>query len=93
MYVNYKIQVRWNTLLSSQHNISNGVKQGGYLSPNLFSVYVNNLITKLRNSNLGCRYGNEYMGVYYYADDISLLSPTFTGLNEMFNICEDFADV
>ena len=80
MYVNQKIQVRWNNLLSSQHNISNGVKQGGCLSPNLFSVYVNHLITKLRSSNLGCRYGNEYMGVYCYADDISLLSPTFTGL-------------
>ena len=46
MYVNQKIQVRWNNLLSSQHNISNSVKQGGYLSPNLSSVYVNHLITK-----------------------------------------------
>ena len=31
MYVNQKIQVRWTNLLSSQHNISNGVKQGGCL--------------------------------------------------------------
>ena len=28
MYVNQKIQVRWNNLLSSQDNISNGVRQG-----------------------------------------------------------------
>ena len=62
------------------------------LSPNLYSVYVNHLITKLRSSNLGCSYGNEYMGVYCYADDISLLSPTFTGLKEMLKICADFAD-
>ena len=34
------------------------------------------------NSNLGCRYGSEYMGVYCYADDISLPSPTFSGLKE-----------
>ena len=52
------------------------------------SVYVNNLITKLRNSNLG----NEYMGVYCYADDISLLSSTVTRLKEMLKICEDFVD-
>ena len=32
------------------------------------------------------------MCVYCYANDISLLSPTFTGLKEMLNICEDFAD-
>ena len=74
--------------MSSHDNISNGVKQGGCLSLNLFSIYVNHLITKLRNSNLGCRYGTEYMCVYCYADDISLLSPTFTGLNEMLKICE-----
>ena len=33
-----------------------------------------NIKQSLHNSNLGCRYGNEYMGVYCYADDISLLS-------------------
>ena len=68
------------------------MKQGGCLFPNLFSVYVNHFITKLHSSNLGCRYGNEYMGVYCYADDISLLSPTFTVLKEMLKICEDLAD-
>ena len=58
---------------------SNGVKQGGCLSPNLFSVYLNKLIEILRKCNIGCtcRYGNHYMGVYCYADDLSLLSSTF----------------
>ena len=58
-YVCKSENTRWNNLLSSQHNISNGVKQGSCLSPNLFSVYVNHLITKLRSSNLSCRYGSE----------------------------------
>ena len=91
MYVTQKIQVSWNNVLSSQHNISNGVKQEGCLSHNIFSVYVNHLITKLLNCNLGCRYRNEYMGVYCHAAGISLLSPTFTGLKEMLKICEDFS--
>ena len=73
-------------------SISNGVKQGGCLSPNLFSVYLNKLIEILRNCNIGCRYGNHYMGVYCYADDLSLLSPTFTGLQEMLKICELYAN-
>ena len=30
----------------------------------LFSVYLNDLIDILRSSNIGCRYGNYYMGVY-----------------------------
>ena len=32
------------------------------------------------------------MGVYCFADDISLLSPPFTGIKEMFKICEDVVD-
>ena len=31
------------------------------------------------------------MGVYCYADDIGLLSPTLSGLKEMLKLCEDYA--
>ena len=58
----------------------------------LFSVYLNKLIEILRNSNIGCRYGNHYMGVYCYADDLTLLSPTYTGLQEMLKNCERYAN-
>ena len=92
MYTNQEIQVKWNTLLSSKCKISNGVKQGGCLSPSLFSVYLNKLIVNLRNSNIGCRYRSEYMGVFGYADDLSLLCPSFSGIKEMLNICERFAN-
>ena len=91
MYINQKIQVKWNNVLSKQYSIYNGVKQGGCLSPILFSIYLNDLIDVLRSSNIGCRYGNHYMGVYCYADDIGLLSPTLSGLKEMLKLCEDYA--
>ena len=71
MYINQQIQVKLNNLILMQSGISNGVKQGGCLSPTLFSVYLNKLIEILRSSNIGCRYGNHYIGVYCYADDIS----------------------
>ena len=80
MYVNEKIQVKWNNVLSKQYSISNGVKQGGCLSPTPFSIYLNDLINVLRSSNISCRYDNHYIGVYCYADDIGLLSPTLSGL-------------
>ncbi len=91
MYVNQQIQVKWNSMLSEKCSITNGVKQGGCLSPTLFSVYLDKLIDILRQSNIGCRYGSHYMGVYCYADDLSLLSPTVTGIREMLHICEKFA--
>ena len=53
-------------------------------------IYLNDLIDVLRSSNIGCRYGNHYIGVYCYADDMSvvfcLLSPTLSGLKEMLKI-------
>ena len=73
-------------MLFSMMLTSNGVKQGGCISPTLFSIYLNDLIDVLRSSNIGCRYGNYYMGVYCYADDIGLLSPTLSGLKEMLKI-------
>ena len=52
---------------------------------------MNKLIEILRTPNVGCRYGSQYMGVYCYADDLSLLSPSFTGLQEMLRLCELYA--
>ena len=48
MYINriFKLNYR----LSIQYSISNGVKQGGCLSPTLFSIYVHTLIDVLRSS-------------------------------------------
>ena len=66
MYVNQKILIRWNQLISQTCAISNGVKQGGeFLFPILYSVYVDNLIRLLRDSKIGCMYNNEYMGIFY----------------------------
>ena len=91
MYINQSFQVKWNNIISSQSHVSYGVKQGGCLSPTLISVYLNELIETLRKNNIGCRYGSEYMGVFCYADDLSLLCPSFTGIKEMLKTCEDYA--
>ena len=92
MYINQQIQVKWNNMISPTCTISNGVKQGGCMSPTLFSIYLDKLLGILRASNVGCRYGNHYMGAFCYADDISLLSPTVSGLQDILKICERYAD-
>ena len=53
-YCNQKMMVRWNGSLSSKFNVTNGVKQGGVLSPLLFSGYLNDLFCQLRDQNIGC---------------------------------------
>ena len=74
-------------MISNQYNIYSVVKQGGCVSHTLLSIYLNDLIDVLRSSNIGCRYGNYYMGVYCYADDLSLLSPTLSVLKEISKLC------
>ena len=38
----------------------------------------------------GCFVGDEYFGSMCYADDITLLAPTFASLKSMIKICEKF---
>ena len=64
MYINQSIQVKWNSIVSSNCYLSNGVKQGGCISPTFFSVYLNGLIEKPKKNIIGCRYGSEFMGVF-----------------------------
>ena len=40
IYINQTIQVRWHNTLSNVCGTSNGVKQGGYFSPTVFSLYI-----------------------------------------------------
>ena len=91
IYLSQKIQVKWNGIISQPFNVTNGVRQGGVLSPLLFSVYIDDLLTELKNSGLGCYIGNRFYGVLGYADDIVLLCPTKQGLRQMIEICEKYA--
>ena len=56
--------------------ICNGDKQGGVLSPVLFSIYLDQLIAQLRHLRMGCYMNGLFTGVFIYADDITLLAPS-----------------
>ena len=90
MYCNQACKVRWNRSFSESFSIVNGVRQGAVLSPSLFSLYIDKLLSDLKSSGLGCHIGNYFYGASAYADDIILLSPTRAGLQDMFNMCFDY---
>ena len=91
MYINQEMQIKWNSMLSSFFPIANGVKQGGVMSPVLFNVYMNDLINILKERNIGCKVANRYMGIFPYANDLSLICPKIGGMKQMLNTCEIYA--
>ena len=91
MYTSQKNRVKYNQSFSDVFNISNGVKQGGVLSPTLFCIYIDDVLKTLKESGFGCNMGDVYVGCISYADDILLLSASFNGLKRLIKICEDYA--
>ena len=49
-YSVFRCSVIWNSLIGKPFDVICGVKQGGILSPFLFSVYVDDLLAELRKS-------------------------------------------
>ena len=72
-------------------SISNGVKQGGVISPVMFNLYLDNVLISLKQPGLGCHINGTYMGALGYADGITLTCPSLYGLNSMLDICNQFA--
>ena len=91
MYTHQCLNVSWNNSQSKYFSTTNGVKQGGVLSPILFSLYIDELLTRLKHSGYGCMVGYVYCGAFAYADDIALVASTTHALKAMCDICTNFA--
>ena len=91
MYIHQKCHVRWNNKQSDPVSVSNGVKQGSVISPLLFSIYIDNLFSKLKQLGLDCYVGLTYTGAFGYADNIALVSPSIYCSKKMISICESYA--
>ena len=75
-------RVRWGDLLSDGFTSTNGVAQGGILSPRFF----NDLSVALSNSKYGCTFGGCSVNHLSYADDMVILSPSATALQKLLDI-------
>ena len=91
MYSNQLCHLKWGDETSASFSISNGVKQGGVISPLLFSLYIDELFLLLKQSGLGSHVRLTYAGAFGYADDTALVTPSLSSLKQMISICEEFA--
>ena len=71
--------------------IGRGVRQGSVLSPTLFSIVMDPLLTMLESSGLGLSVNNLYGGASLHADDIRTLSTSTSSLQAQISEVVNFA--
>lgn len=63
-----------------------GVKQGGCLSPRLFTMYVEDVIEEIEKLNVGIKIGEMTLDILLYADDMLLLSDNIIDMKRMLKV-------
>ena len=84
--------VNWGRSRSQQFRIVNGTRQGSVLSPSLFSLYMDELLVKLRRLGIGCHISGIFFGAAMYADDLILMAPSRNAMQTMLQLCEQYAE-
>ena len=89
-YERQQITAKWEDIRSFLFNRSKGVRQGRILSPLLFNIYIDELLYTLIKNGTGCYFGKHFVGAFGFADYITLLCPSRSGLQNMLLICGSF---
>ena len=89
-YSHQTMLVKWGDAMSEPFQVSNGVRQGGILSPYLFNIYMDELSKKLNACKTGCINGLMLLNHLTYADDLVILTPYSGGLQLLLEICSEY---
>jgi retron-type reverse transcriptase len=93
LYYYYKIStmvVKYGCL-GKMFLIKEGVKQGGILSPFLFNLFLDDLISECKKLNLGAKIGPYNLSIIAYCDDIVILSPIENHAQLLINYCDTYS--
>ena len=69
VYTDTSSEVKVGEERSKPFRVECGLRQGCILSPLLFSLYVNSLVSKLKEAEVGVRCGGKLISALLYADD------------------------
>ena len=90
-YTHQKMCIKWGNAISPSFTVSNGIKQGGIISPILFNVYMDGLSVLSNISNIGGQIGYTFLNHLCYADDLCLISLSSAGMQKLLNLCSKYA--
>ena len=85
-----KTCVRWGNAYSEFSQLKCGVRQGGVLSPYLFAVFIDDVVKTVHTCQYGCHFGLLRFNIILYADDILLISPSVSGLQQLILTVEKY---
>ena len=78
-------------MCSCYFNVSNGVRQGGILSLELFFVYVDDVSAALSSTKTSCVISDTSVNRVFYADDLCIMSASTAGLQKFIYICYNYS--
>ena len=87
-----QVQILWRQTFSDYFQVLTGTKQGDVLSPRIFTLYIDELIRRLRKKGIGCHMIDLFLACLLYADDMCLIAPTRGAMQSMLDICVEFCE-
>ena len=91
-YHNLHGQVRIDGQLSKSLSLQRGVRQGSVLSPMLFLLVMDALLTELVDANAGLSVNGIYTGSLGHADDLRSITPNLVSLQKQAEIVKAFTE-
>ena len=82
--------LKWGKSVSQDFSRTNGVRQGGILSPQKFALYMNELSGAFSLCKAGCYINDQRMNHLMHADDICVIAPTAIALQKLLDVCFDY---
>ena len=89
-YSNLVSQVKLGTHLSRPFHISRGICQGSVLSPTLFNLVLDPLLSALKERNLGLSINGLYLGAFAHANDIRTCATNIEDAAEQVSTMDTF---
>ena len=86
-YKDVKCEVRVGEAMSEAFEVRAGLRQGCVLSPIPFSLYIDEITTRLRQRGMGVTCGNRLIPALLYADDMVFLAEDEEGMGESLKRC------
>ncbi|CAG7728304.1 unnamed protein product [Allacma fusca] len=88
-----RTKIRTNTGYTEFISIKSGILQGESCSPNLFNLYLDEIVEILRNSGIkGTKLAITELQILMYADDLVLVAETASELQQQVNVLKEFVE-